>query len=108
MCERLWEVAEVLPAWTNLLRVEPKMVGVSQKFLKQQLCLFQLSSAREAFDVPKRACSEATLFAWNPIHMGAFRLVAMDKSIFDQPCFNRFHCRAPHRVYWADEPHEWH
>jgi hypothetical protein len=83
MCECLWEVAQVLPAWTNLLRVEPKMVGVSQEFLKQQLSLFQLPSAREAFNVPKRACSEATLSAWNPVHMRAFRLIATDKGIFD-------------------------
>jgi hypothetical protein len=83
MCECLWEVAQVLPAWTNLLRVEPKMVGVSQEFLKQQLSLFQLPSAREAFNVPKRACSEASLSAWKPVHMRAFRFVAMDKSIFD-------------------------
>src|SRR2546425_911010 len=66
MRECLGEVAEMLPAWTNLLRVEPQMVGVSQKFLKQQLSLFQLPSARQAFDVPKRACSKATLSAWNP------------------------------------------
>jgi len=83
MRERLGEVAEVLPARTNLFRVKPKMVGVSQKLLKQQLSLFQLSSAREAFDIPKRACGEATLSAWNPIYMGAFRFVAMDKGIFD-------------------------
>src|SRR5229473_6409073 len=108
MCECLWEVAQVLPAWTNLLRVESKMVGVSQEFLKQQLSLFQLPSARQAFDVPKRACSEATFSAWNPVHMGVFRLVATDKSILDQPSFNRFHCREPHRIDRADEPHERH
>src|SRR5271156_1186669 len=108
MCKCLWEVAEMLPAWANLLRVEPKMVCVSQEFLKQQLSLFQLSTARQAFDVPKRACSEATLAARQPVHMGAFRLVAMNKRIFDQSCFNRFHCRAPQRIHRADEPHEWH
>jgi hypothetical protein len=29
MREGLWEVAEMLAAWTNLFRVEPQMVGVS-------------------------------------------------------------------------------
>jgi len=37
----LWEATEMLPAWTNF-RVEPKMIRVSQEFLKQQLRLFQL------------------------------------------------------------------
>src|ERR1700735_1477348 len=108
MRECLREVAEVLSAWTNLFRIEPEMVGVSQKFLKQQLSLFQLSSARQAFDVPKRACSEAALSARKPVHVGAFRLVATDKGVFYEPCFNRFHCRAPHRIDRANEPHEWH
>lgn len=34
MRECLGEVPEMLPAWTDLLRVEPKMVGISQEFLK--------------------------------------------------------------------------
>ena len=34
MREGLWEVPEMLPAWTDLLRVETKMVGISQEFLK--------------------------------------------------------------------------
>ena len=25
-------------------------------------------------------------------HMRAFRLIATDKGIFNQPCFNHFHC----------------
>src|SRR5260370_21484809 len=83
MCECLWEVAEVLPARTDLLRVKPQMVCVSQEFLKQQLSPFQLTSARQALDVPKRTCSEAALPARKPIDMRAFCLIAMDKSIFD-------------------------
>src|SRR5438552_15210499 len=104
MCERLREVAEVLPARTDFLRVEPKMVSVAQEFLKQQLGLFQFPSARQALDVPKRACSEATFSAWKPIDMRAFRLVAADKSIFDQSRFNTFPARVPHRINLSDEP----
>jgi len=59
------------------------MVGVSQKFFKQQLSFFQLSSARQAFDVPKQACGEATLSAWKPIHMRFFGLIATDKGILN-------------------------
>src|ERR1700723_2777660 len=68
---------------------------------------FPALSARQAFDVPKRAGSEAALGARKPVHVGAFRLVAMDKGIFDEPCFNRFSFRAPHRIHRANEPHEW-
>src|SRR5260370_21983806 len=103
MCECLWEVAEVLPARTDLLRVKPQMVCVSQEFLKQQLSPFQLTSARQALDVPKRTCSKAALPARKPIDMRAFCLIAMNKSIFDYSRFNRFHGRAPHRIDRANE-----
>src|SRR4029077_17837398 len=83
MRECLWEVAEMLPAWTNLFRVESKMVGVSQEFLKQQLSLFQLPSARQAFDVPKRAGGEAAFSTWKPVHVRFFGLIATDKGILD-------------------------
>src|ERR1700756_1671182 len=45
MRECLREVAEMLPTWTNLLRVQSEVVSVSQKFLEQKLRLFQFSSA---------------------------------------------------------------
>src|SRR6266496_2745799 len=106
MCERLREVAEVLSARTDFLRVEPKMVSVAQEFLKQQLSLFQLPSARQALDVPKRACSEAALSPREPVHVRTFRFIAMDQRIFDQSCFDRLHCRAPHWIDRADKPHE--
>jgi len=68
------------------------MVGVSQELFEQQLSLFQLAGARQTFDVPKLACSEATFNTWNPVHMRAFHLVATDKGILNQACFDRFHC----------------
>src|SRR5947207_9528025 len=108
MCECLWEVAEMLSAWTNLFGIESKMVRVPQEFLKQQLSLFQLPGPRQTLDVPERACSEAALAAGNPVHMRAFRLIAADQGIFHQSRFYRFHCRAPHRIDRADEPHKRH
>src|SRR5437764_12217606 len=71
--ECLWEVTKMLSAGTNLLRVQPQMIGVSQQLLKQQLSLFKFPSTRQAFDVPEGACSETTFSAWNPVYVGAFR-----------------------------------
>ena len=83
MRECLREVAEMLPAWTNLLRVQSEVVSVSQKFLEQKLRLFQFSSACKTFDIPKGACSETAFSARNSVYVRALRIIATNQGIFD-------------------------
>ena len=83
MSECLGKIPKVAPVWAKLFGVESKMVSISQEFLKQQLRLLDFASSCQAFDVPKRARSEAAFSTWKPVDVRAFRLIAMDEDVLN-------------------------
>ena len=83
MSECLGKIPKVAPVCAKLLGVESKMVGISQQFLKQQSRLVDLARACQAFDVPKRARSEAAFSTRKPVDVRAFRLIAMDEDVLN-------------------------
>jgi hypothetical protein len=59
--EGLGEVAQRLAAGTDLLGVEPHVVGVAQHLLEDEPSLIEAARARERFDEPERAQAERPL-----------------------------------------------
>src|ERR1700722_17520322 len=104
----LRKISKMPAVQSKFLRVQSNMVGVSQKLFKQQLRLFELTGARQALDIPKRAGREATLSTSEPVHMRALRLVAENQGIFNQMFLDGSHRRKPHRIHRTDESHQRH
>src|SRR5437899_8288296 len=108
MRKRLGKVAEMTAICSELFRIEPEVIGISEQFFKEQLRLFQLAGASQAFDVPKRAGGEASFRARQTVHMCAINFVTTHKRIFYQAVLYRSHRRKPHWVDGADESHHRH
>src|SRR5215210_2770297 len=65
--EGLGEVAQRLAAGTDLLGVEPYVVGVAQHLLKDEPGLVEQACARERFDEPESAQAERPLVPFKAV-----------------------------------------
>src|SRR3712207_111529 len=65
--EGLREVAQRLAAGTDLLGVEPEVVGVAEHLLEDEPGFFEPTRARERLDEPERAQVECPLLTHEPV-----------------------------------------
>src|SRR4051812_16163441 len=82
--EGLREVAQRLAGRTDLLGVEPEVVGVAEHLLEDEAGIFEPSGARQGLDEPERAKVEGALLAHEAVG-GLLDVVAEDEAVGDQP-----------------------
>src|ERR1700722_17319071 len=97
-------ISEVLSAPSQLLRIQPDVVGIAQHLLKNQPRLIQLSGACEALDEPERTGREGALGSSKPVQP-ALCFVAIHECVDRQFLFDRLEGGDPARIRWTDEPH---
>ena len=53
MRKGLRKVAKLLTARAKLFRIKTEVIGIAQRLFKDETRLFQVTRAREAFDIPE-------------------------------------------------------
>src|SRR5207237_8718809 len=79
--KRLGKVPQVFAAWPQLLGVEAQMVRIAEGLLENEAGLFQVTSRRQARDIPKRAHRKGALLAYQAIMEGVTGLIAIDQGV---------------------------
>src|SRR5215212_1661157 len=112
MREGLREIPQRLAARSDLLRVEPEMVGVAKHLLEEEAGLFKPPSVGERFDEPECAQAERALLPHEAVRR-LLNVVAEDEPVGDQAVVFRWTVdgieRAEHpRAFWSHEEHQRH
>ena len=89
MGEGLREVAEMFACRTELLRIEPDMVRITEHLFEKKPCLFDVAGTSETFDVLEAADVERAFDPAQPIDRCPTG-IAVDQAVIPQPITDRF------------------
>src|SRR5215213_2447830 len=112
MREGLREIPQRLAARSDLLRVEPEMVGVAKHLLEEEAGLFKPPSVGERLHEPECAQAERALLPHEAVRR-LLNVVAEDETVGDQAVVFRWTVdgleSAEHpRTFWRNEEHQRH
>src|SRR5438132_5799881 len=99
----LREVPLRLPGRTDLLGIQPQVVGIGKHLLEILSGLLDASRPRQGLDIPETADAESPFRAFEPIVGGLIHAIAVDMRVMRQFLLNAIQRLEHARVSWGRE-----